>query len=401
MRILRFALCGACLTLAGLRAAENEEKPSPPEEIPDFNQLDEYTYIPKSTLSLGARFFLKGPKTTYSGQGSIPSPVDPGNNPFIANVSRTYLDGAVLPDARTVLTSNGVGQNSPTGIAPDGRTNSWSYDFPAQLDLNGNIDFHTYAGTVTDTSLHNVTGLPTEGLELVLDKDMGKVGKHMKWSFTAGFSISDIHAGTFATVPTTLTTVTDTYDLFGQVPPPPPYSSPNNITQTVTSGAGNSQTQLANQSILLGNEPLNRTIVDTPVVSENRYFTDGAYYTVRVGPTLIVPITKRLNLSLSAGPALIYAGSEMNVLEDLTLATGEADLTNLYQKENNKLIPGYYADVDLQYELTDTAGLYFGGVYQSAGSFTQTVPSGAGTEYSSKIDFANQEGVKGGMTVRF
>jgi hypothetical protein len=401
MRILRFALCGVLLTLAGLRAAEEEEKPAPPEEIPDFNQLDEYTYVPKSTLSLGARFFIRGPKTTYSGQGAVPSPVDPGDNPFIANVSRTYADGVVAPDARQIPSLNGVGQPSSTGVASDGRTNTWSYEFPAQIDLAGNIDFHNYSGEVTDTASHDVNGAPTEGLELVVDKDMGKIGKHMKWSFTAGFSIADIHAGTFAAVPTTLTTLTDTYDLFGQVPPAPPYNSPSTITQNVTLAAGNSQSQTVDQTILLGNEPLNRTVVETPAITVNRYFTEGAYYTLRVGPTLIVPLTKHLNLNLSAGPALIYAGSELNVLEDLALATGEADLTDLYQKENNKLIPGYYADVNLQYDVTDTAGVYFGGVYQSAGSFTQSVPSGPGTEYSSKVSFSNQEGIKGGMTVRF
>ncbi|HXQ81076.1 MAG TPA: hypothetical protein VN775_07185, partial [Opitutaceae bacterium] len=84
MRLLRFALCGACLSFVGLRGADEEKQQ--PEEIPDFNQLDEYTYVPKSTLSLASRFFLKGPKTTYSGQGSIPSPTDPGNA-NVANVS--------------------------------------------------------------------------------------------------------------------------------------------------------------------------------------------------------------------------------------------------------------------------------------------------------------------------
>jgi len=110
---------------------------------------------------------------------------------------------------------------------------------------------------------------------------------------------------------------------------------------------------------------------------------------------------KHWNLSLSAGPAIIYAGSEMNVLEDLAFTTNEPDLTDLYQKENNKLVPGYYVDVDLQYQFTDTAGFYVGGVYQGAGSFTQTEASGTGSQYDSKIDFGDQEGVKTGMTVRF
>jgi hypothetical protein len=73
------------------------------------------------------------------------------------------------------------------------------------------------------------------------------------------------------------------------------------------------------------------------------------------------------------------------------LRDGRAGLTELYQKENTKILPGYYVDVDLQYELTDTAGFYVGGIYQGAGGYSQTVPSGTGTAYdTSKIDLATK-----------
>jgi hypothetical protein len=115
---------------------------------------------------------------------------------------------------------------------------------------------------------------------------------------------------------------------------------------------------------------------------------------------------QHFKLNVSAGPDLIYLGSQLNVLEDLDIATGE-NFQQIYQKENTKILPGYFVDVDLQYQLTDTTGFYVGGIYQGAGSFSQSVPSGtdpttgAGLSYSSKLDFGNQEGFKGGMTVRF
>jgi hypothetical protein len=391
------------------RAADDEQK-APPEEIPNFNQLDEYIYVPKSTLSLGARLFLKGPKATYAGQGSIPSPVDPGglNTVGVPNISRTYIDGTVSPDARSFPVNNGVGETSQTNIPQDGRTNTWSYDNQSQLLANGDMTFHTYSGQVTDTDSHPAEGVSTAGVELILDHDMGKLGKHITWSLTAGFSIADIHSSAYASVPTELTTVTDTYDLFGQVPPPAPFSSPNTVTQTVlnstgqaVSGSGTTtQTQQADQTILLGNQPLNRTYTNTLTDSENRYFIEGAYYTLRFGPTVIIPVGQRFKLAVSVGPALIYAGSEFNVLEDLTAATGEA-FTDLYQKENTKIMPGYYVDVNLRYDLTDTAGFYVGGLYEGAGGFNQSVASGAGSSYTTHIDFGNQEGVKGGLTLRF
>ena len=153
--------------------------------------------------------------------------------------------------------------------------------------------------------------------------------------------------------------------------------------------------------ILIGNQPLNETIATTLVDSTNRYFIEGAYYTLRAGPTAILPMGQHLKLTLSAGPALIYSGSEYNVLEDLVYATGEPALTELYQKENSKLLPGYYVDVNLRYDLTETAGIYVGGVYEAAGSYTQSMSSGTGTAYTDKIDFGSEEGVKGGITVRF
>jgi hypothetical protein len=409
MRLLRIALCVACLSFAGLRAADEEQKQQP-EEIPDFNQLDEYTYVPKSTLSLSSRFFVHGPKTTYSGQGSIPSPFTAGFDISVPDVSRSYFDGMVNPDTRNIFVASGVGQGTSVPIASDGRTNTWNYVYSSQLLPNGNIVFNNYSGEVTDTASHDTIGAPGLGLELLMDRDMGKIGKRLKWAITVGFSIADIHSSTFSSVPTVLTTTTDTYDLFGQVPPAAPYNSPNSISQSVltstggviTSTTGTTSTQQADQTILLGNAPLSRTVTTAVVQSENRYFIEGAYYTLRIGPTLIMPLGSHFKLSMSAGPDLIYSGSEFNVFESLPLEENiQTPYTVLYQKQNTKVLPGYYVDVDLRYDLTESAGFYLGGLVQGGGSYSQDVPSGAGTSYSTKIDFSDQQGVKGGFTFRF
>jgi len=402
--------------VAGLRADDDQkQEQQQPEEIPNFSQLDEYIYVPKSTLSLGTRFFLKGPKASYSGQGSVPSAVNPGadNTVGIPNISRTYIDGAVYPDDRQSTVSNGVGNSTNVNVPPDGRTNNWTYTNNSQLLPNGDLAFHIFSGVVTDTSDHLAPGVPTEGLELILDRDMGKIGKHMTWSITAGFSIADIHSSTFASVPTNVTTLTDTYDLFGQVPPPAPFTSPGTVNQTVvnsngqpaTNGNTPTEAQTVTQTILLGNAPLNRSYTVLATDTLNRYFVEGAYYTFRVGPTLLIPMGQHFKFSISAGPDLIYAGSEYNVLEELTTATGES-FTQLYQQQGSRVIPGYYVDVNLRYEVTETAGFYVGGLFQGAGGFTQSLPSGtsasgAALDYKTRLDFGDEQGVKAGMTVRF
>ena len=115
-----------------------------------------------------------------------------------------------------------------------------------------------------------------------------------------------------------------------------PYSSPNTVSQTVlttggqavSGGSATTPTQSVDQTILLGNMPLSRTVSTVATDSENRYFIEGAYYTLRIGPTLIMPLGSKWKLSVSAGPDIIYSGSELNVLENLTFEEGEAPITD-------------------------------------------------------------------------
>jgi hypothetical protein len=411
MRLLRFALSVACLGLVALRAEEDDKdnKGPVPEEIPDFSRLDEYIYVPKSTLSLGSRVFINGPKTTYGGQGAVPQDVGTLSSPTIPNVSRTYDDGTVQPDTRATSQSSGIGGSVSQPIPSDGRTNSWAYANNNQLLPNGDIAFHIYSGQVTDTGTYHTTGRPGAGVELLLDRDIGKIGKKIKLSFVAGFSLADIHSSVYANVATNETVVTDTYDLFGQVPPSAPFTSPSALSQTVLNSSGQpvtatgstSTSQIANQVILIGNKPLTETTTTILATTQNRFFTEGAYYTLRAGPNLLFPITNHLKLTASIGPELLVSGTTYNVLEDLVVATGDKTLTQLYQRHTTRALPGFYADVDVRYDLTDTAGLYLGGLYESSGNYEQTVASGGTSEYSTKIDFQSQEGVKAGMTVRF
>src|SRR5688572_7217439 len=127
MKSFRFALI-ALVSAVGVANAQDEERRAPPVEIPDFSNLDEYIYEPKSTVRFGFRY-ISGAKTSFSGQGRIPSPEDPGAATG-ANVARVYHDGSVLPDARVVARLDSGGNpiidpqtNSPAfdPISPDGR----------------------------------------------------------------------------------------------------------------------------------------------------------------------------------------------------------------------------------------------------------------------------------------
>jgi hypothetical protein len=415
MKHLRFALI-AFVSIVGLASAQDEERRAPPVEIPDFSNLDEYIYEPKSTVRFGFRY-LSGAKTSFSGQGRIPSPEDPGAATG-GNLLRVYHDGSVQPDARVVARLDSAGNpiidpqtNSPVfdPIAPDGRTNTWNYVDASQLSRPGYVAFQTYSADVIDDAVRRKESGSSSGMDISVSRDMGKLMGRFPWNLTAGMSINDISANTNERVRATLTTLTDFYSLMGQVPPDAPYSSPSSSTSTAVDASGNpivnddgtTGTISIDTSVLIGNEPAGRTVssvTDENSVS-NRWRLKGSYYTFRAGATVWIPITTRLRASLSLGAALIYSGTSYTVTQTFEPALG-TEISDTTSSEAYKLLPGYYADATVQFDLTERAGFYAGAVFQSAGSYTQNVDS-ENSHYTTKIDLANQNGVRAGLSIRF
>ena len=415
MKYLRLALVAYASSL-GLALAQDEERRAPPVEIPDFSNLDEYIYEPRSTVTFGFRYF-GGAKTSFSGQGRIPSPEDPGAATG-ANLSRIYHDGSVQPDARVVarLDSSGnpvIDPQTNSGVfdsvAPDGKTNTWNYTDASQLTSDGFVRFSSYSAEIIDATTRQKSGAASAGMDIAMSRDMGKLMGRFPWTLTAGMSISDISTDLQDRVRATITTVTDYYSLFGQTPPDAPYSAPSSSTTTLLDASGNpvvnddgsTATVTTDTTVLIGNEPAGRTT--TPVTDDtsvrNRWKLKGSYFTFRVGPTLWLPITTRLRASVSAGAALVYSGTSYTVTQTFEPALG-AEISESGTSAAYKLLPGYYADASLQFDLTERAGIYAGAVFQSAGSYKQSVNS-ENLDYSTKIDLANQSGVRAGMSIRF
>jgi hypothetical protein len=239
---------------------------------------------------------------------------------------------------------------------------------------------------------------------------MGKLfGTRASWSLMAGVSMNDISAKKSANVQAELTTITDLYSLDGQTLPTAPYSSPSSSTSSVLDSNGNAvlnsdgsgQTSTLDTSILINNKPIDRTTktaIDTASVSA-RWKLKGAYYSFRAGPAVWVPITTRLRATMSAGPVLVYAGTTYTVVQSFQPAIG-AEISDTSSSEANHVTPGYFADATVQFDLTERTGFYAGAVFQSAGSYTQTLDNAA-AHYATKVDFANQNGLRAGMTIRF
>ncbi|MEO5960702.1 MAG: hypothetical protein ABIZ49_12305 [Opitutaceae bacterium] len=402
----------------GIVCAQEEERRAPPTEIPDFSNLEEYIYEPRSTVTLGFRR-LGGAKTTFSGQGSLKAPEAAGPATG-ANIPRFYHDGSVGADSRVAARFDSSGNpviDPESGgqvfdpIAPDGKTSSWNYNDARQLAAaEGYVAFHSYSADIIDTAGRPTTAATTNGVEIAVTRDMGKLfGSKLTWNLTAGMSVNDIVANTSDKVRANLNTLTDYYSLFGQTPPAAPYSAPSSSSQTVLDPNGNpllnedgsTQTVSIDTTVLIGNQPAARTLTtttDTATVT-SRWKVKGAYYTFRAGPTVWIPITSRFRISLSAGAALVYAGTSYTVVETFTPEIG-FEISDTNSSEQNKLLPGYYADATMQFDLTDRAGFYAGAVFQSAGSYDQKV-DGENAHYVSKVDLSNQSGLRAGLSIRF
>ncbi|MDP3072411.1 MAG: hypothetical protein Q8N18_19115 [Opitutaceae bacterium] len=417
MKHLRLALV-AFASLVGAAFAQEDERRAPPVEIPDFSNLDEYIYEPRSTLTFGFRY-IGGAKTSFSGTGRLPSPQDPGAATG-ANLVRVYHDGTVQPDGRVASRLDSSGNpiidpqtNNPIfdPIAPDGRTNSWSYSDARQLGVAaGYIAFNSYSAEISDSAVRKKDSESSSGMDITMSRDMGKLfGGRVPWTLTAGMSINDIAANTIDGVRANIRTLTDLYSLYGQVPPDAPFTSPGTTTANALDAAGNTilnddgsvRTITTDTSVLIGNEPAGRTItnaIDNTSVS-NRWNVKGAYYTFRAGPTVTLPVTSRLKATVSVGAAMVYSGTSYTVTQTFAPASG-AEISDTSSSNAYKLLPGYYADATVQFDLTERTGFYAGAILQSAGSYTQNVDS-ANANYSTKIDLANQHGIRAGMSYRF
>ena len=54
----------------------------------------------------------------------------------------------------------------------------------------------------------------------------------------------------------------------------------------------------------------------------------------------------------------------------------------------------------MQFDITPRTGLYAGAVFQNSGNYDQRIKT-ANANYSTKLEFGNQQGFRAGMTIKF
>ncbi|HXB01521.1 MAG TPA: hypothetical protein VNV15_01725 [Opitutaceae bacterium] len=407
----------ACLALAfvapifgSLYAQDEGSEPEQYEPPPPVGMDVDFLAPAKQKLSVGFRV-LTGPKVRYSGSGIIPSGVNPSPD---VNGIRRYNDGFIDPDARTDATTGAP-------ITPDGNSNTWSFSNQSQVDAaNNGVDMHAYSGTINGTNGGSGRASSGTGFELTFERDFGWHLGRVQFDIIGGLGMNKISYSRTTTVAGMMTTLTDVYNTFntnldangdladasgntlpagsnptytaGAPNQPPPYTAP--------SSALDSNNQTVNNSTIIGTQPVSDTAsAPQPTLVTEKWNITGAYFTLRGGAEMIVPITQKFSASVSGGPALVYVGTTFSIDQTINPPTG-SPVTSTVSNDYSTVLPAYFADANIDYSFTDTTDVYLGAVFQSTTGYNQAIHEPDGN-YTDRVDFGNQEGVRGGISFKF
>jgi len=386
-------------------------------------------YRPKQHVNVGVRFLSSGAKVDFMNLGTIPSaftmvPASEGLK------TRNYTDGVVSIDMlnSTEKDSNGNQTSTPGGrfqvysadldgnqiLSGDylsytpGLTRVWTAGSANQLSQQpGYVAFNIYSTTSEGGGLSKKQGM-TGGVEFQLSRDIGRGSRHFQWAVMTGISLTDINGKTSGSVVSTLNTYTDLYSLNGQA------ITINQLTNPSTTLMDVNDNGVTRSIIFENTVPLNvnpSTVVSQSTTTSGgaevtgRWQVKGAYFLVKLGPSMRTQLTDRLGLSASIGIAGGYAGTRYTATESFTVASLPDSPIELIDTENGstvvgstatKFLTGYFADVTLEWSANETLGLFGGFSAQQLSDYQQ----GLGDRVA-KIDVGNSVGLRGGVSIRF
>lgn len=390
-------------------------------------------YVPKNSLHFGVRVMSKGAQVRFGNLGSISSLRATGPD---ASGNYVYDTGYVKKDA--------LRDPFETKSAPDPETKVGTPTYYGEPIGNGRYLAHQVTraeegGELTDTvvgeglsynpafsrewaasstSLIDSTLLRmsnfsaksegafaekkegvNSGIELSMSRVMGKLGTRFEWGLTGGIALNPINSKTGGAVRATLSVYSDYFRLGGTLP--------DGVKSGPTFGDFNPSVDGDDQSlettVPVGATP-DTTVagtgktVTTPggAVIDGNWKIKGAYFLMRFGPQVRAQLTERLGLSASIGLAGAFSGTRYTVFESLTVPELPDPITEEADNAKSAFLGGLYADVNLDWSVTERTGLYAGVNMQKFGSYDMEVGG-----RTAKIDFGSTMGVRGGMNFKF
>lgn len=446
LRPLNFAALLALLAAPAIMHAQAEISSNEELRLEALAREQAEMYLPRNKVSIGFRMLSSGAKVKFTNLGSVGfgatvAPISDGA------VKRTYDNGLVdvdtlranERDADGIQTSAPGGRYFPThtdqatttdangnvigtvttvidgnflSYTP-GLTRVWSFGSADQAAVRpGFIAMSSYSAVSDGASMAKKQG-PVGGIELQFSHMLGKVTGRTQWSFLTGISMNDINNKTAGDVRSTLRTNTDFYSLNGLTAPEltsttdpttgftttTPYTGPSYINLTDAAG-NNLVTNGFETTVPVSAVPSDHveTASAGAATVHGRWQVKGAYFMVKVGPSMRTQLTERLGFNASLGLAGAYSGTHYSAVESFEIPSIGTTVTTPATEESdaNKFLGGYYADMTLEWAANDSTGLFGGITAQKLGNYDQTV--GGRTAH---IDFGSAVGVRGGISIKF
>ncbi|MES1168846.1 MAG: hypothetical protein ABUL61_06715, partial [Oleiharenicola lentus] len=232
-------------------------------------------------------------------------------------------------------------------------------------------------------------------------RDIGHGSRHLQWGVVAGIALNDINSKSSGTVSSSLHTYTDYYSTNGGTFVDTDVQRTNPSFTLLPDGNGGFVLGGYETTVPLNTTPdTSRTTNVTTVGGASvagRWQVKGAYFLVKLGPSLRAQLTDHLGVTASLGLAGAYAGTRYSAYEAYTLTQlPDVTLDTTESSSTAKFLKGYFADVNLEWNANETMGLFGGVTAQKLSDYTQELGG-----RSARVDLGSAVGLRGGVSIRF
>ncbi len=425
-RSLFGSLLFALMAVPAFLPAQEEISSKEEERLENLARDNSEWSAPKNSLTVGFRVLSSGVNVRFGNLGNVPlsttvAPATDGLAQRVYNNGTVNVDAlrAAEKDANGVQTStpggryqtfststtdvvdaNGVVTGTVTTVVQTGDflsytpglTRDWSYATPEQaVEIGGRpyVSMSSYSAASEGAMMDKKQG-PSAGVELQLNHVIGRLSRRTEWSFVAGLALNGINNKTSGDVQSTLVTNTDFYSLHDQpapvTSPSAPYTAPSGMSDPAESTVPISALPDSSQT----------SVVAGAATVHGRWQVKGAYFMMRVGPSVHTQLTERLGLSASMGVAGAYAGTHYSAAESLDIPNVGSAININEASDANKFLAGYYADFNMDFMANERMGLFGGVSAQKFGDYSQTLDT-----RTARIDIGTSVGLRGGVTIKF
>jgi hypothetical protein len=234
------------------------------------------------------------------------------------------------------------------------------------------------SSSAADVSSGHLDDDPVPGLELTYNRELFRRGS-WRWGLETALSYSDLTVDHNSTYLAGVTTINDAFEV-----PPDPILGTRTVPSPGPSIDGPAtplidSTPTRSITTLAPGDPGSASIA-------GQYHFHADLLGLRLGPSVELPLSRKVAVGASAGFALVYVNSDFHFNESVTIP-GAGTVGNQGSGSKSDWLPGGYVAGNVSYALSDKWALTAGAQFQDVGRYTQVVHGKEATLDLSKAIF--------------